>query len=388
LLIAHDAAKPGRRKMRADALRKRKKKLLELVGRIVGTDTRTGKLNEKNDTVLIVGDWPLQKASSGFGIAGPVKVLLALLKRYAIVFFVQEFHTSSACAHCGTLYNMASRMVQTFVNVRSTRVPAGKNEKPSSDDDNNDDVSSTHDTVMSQASSSCETAAAQVEESRYQKIVDARDAFDGELDIAPWTFLPPRLRAFAFAQYRRRCKKRGDDDPLTDQQRRLHQERLQFEQEARLRARGIDVSHSSDLFKAKLTVRNDTLVCTVCGVKTDRDYTGACGILNIGLHQLRAKQPPVFTRPPYLAYELHHQHEPRPAHPFPEATAAWKAEQKRRILRGQNAQDSLLRFLRSCQRRCGLSVPPPFPVPPPLGAHLLLQFASRQVGLVADRDQQ
>ncbi len=65
-------------------------------------------------------------------------------------------------------------------------------------------------------------------------------------------------------------------------------------------------------FKSCVRTRNDTLVCTTCGCKADRDYCGACNILETGLHQ--GRRGAQTSRPYHLEYSTH----------LPVADAAWK----------------------------------------------------------------
>lgn len=117
-------------------------------------------------------------------------------------------------------------------------------------------------------------------------------------------------------------------------------ERVEQNLQLRLAARNVVVDSDSDSdgddvdeadqirpgFKGSVRKRNDTLACTTCWSKYDRDYGGATNILEVALHQGNAGEQT--TRPPHLAFDA----------AFPDATAEWKRQQCIKLWERQQEQ--------------------------------------------------
>ncbi len=156
--------------------------------------------------------------------------------------------------------------------------------------------------------------------------------------------LPPALQAFEAKWNARR--QRRQQPPLTDAAKRdLRNEasrrdavQLRVAQDLQLRLAARNAPLASPALpttrpglSSKLTVRNDTLTCTTCGCKADRDYNGACSMLELGLHHAECGHQ--LSRPAYLDFDA----------PLPQATTAWIKQQRSAVWQEQQ-ENAMRRF--------------------------------------------
>jgi hypothetical protein len=151
--------------------------------------------------------------------------------------------------------------------------------------------------------------------------------------------LPPALQAFEAkwnARRQRRQQEDEDEDEEEDKRNRriaagrsyAVQQRVAQDTQLRLAKRGaLPAAQAATVTRPGLTcdtnVRNDTLTCTRCYAKADRDYNGACNMLQLGLHH--AWYGDQLSRPSYLDFGV----------PLPPATAAWIKQRRNDVWQRQ-----------------------------------------------------